>query len=640
MAPQDTAVVRTKRREKSRSSTRRRRYRHLDSVDSPDDIRALPADAMRPLCDDVREELIDIVSETGGHLGSGLGVVELTVALHRAFDTPRDKLIWDVSHQCYPHKILTGRRAALRKLRQKGGPSGFTKISESRFDPFGAAHSSTSISAGLGFAAARDYEQAPHAVVAVIGDGAMSGGMAFEGLNNAGAEKRPMVIVLNDNAMSIAPPAGALDRHLAELRAILPDKEARMAALAREDLPSFAETPTLFDQFGVRYVGPFDGHDVEEMIEVFSRARTYRDGPLLVHVLTVKGKGFDHAEGADDRYHGVSKFCAVSGKQHKSPSNAPSYTSVYANALIAEARKDDRIAAVSAAMPGGTGLDKFGAAFPDRCFDVGIAEQHAVTFCAGLAAEGYKPFATIYSTFLQRAYDQIVHDVALQRLPVRFAIDRAGMVGADGATHQGAYDIAYLGCLPGVVLMAASDEAELMHMVATAAAIDDGPSAIRYPRGAAVGIACPDEGAALEVGKGRIVREGTDAAILSFGARLNDVLTAADHLEREGVLITVADARFAKPIDDALVAQLVKDHPLVLTVEEGSVGGFATQVVDSLVRQKRHDQLNRLAPLYLPDAFVDHDTPAGQIAATGLDAQGVAARVLERLQFVRMGAVS
>jgi len=604
----------------------------LDTVSVPSDVRALHrADLPRPAAE-VRSELLEIVSETGGHLGAGLGVVELTVALHWVFETPRDKLIWDVSHQCYPHKILTGRREKLRKLRQGGGPSGFTKISESRFDAFGAAHSSTSISAALGFAVARDYEGADNAAIAVIGDGAMSGGMAFEGLNNVGAKGSRLVIVLNDNEMSIAPPAGALEGHLAALRSGLPSAAARRKALKGPGLPRFVEGETLFDNLGLRYAGPFDGHDVDEMVSALEKARDHEDGPVVLHVLTRKGKGYAPAEQAACRYHGVAKFDVSTGEQKKPKATRPSYTSVFAKGLIAEAEADDRIAAVTAAMPSGTGLDKFAAAFPDRCFDVGIAEQHAVTFCAGLAAEGYRPFAAIYSTFLQRAFDQIVHDVAIQHLPVRFAIDRAGMVGADGVTHQGSYDIAYLGCLPGFVLMAAADEAELMHMVATAAVIDDRPSAIRYPRGEAVGTDLPDRGTPLEIGRGRIVAQGCDVGILSYGARLSDVLAARAVLAEQGIYATVVDARFAKPIDDSLVARLFRDHPVVLTVEEGAIGGFSAQVVDSLVRQRRHGLLDRLVPVYLPDIFIDHDKPHDQIARAGLCTNGLVARILEVLR--------
>lgn len=601
----------------------------LDAVTLPEELRALPRSALSQLAVELRQETISVVSKTGGHLGAGLGVVELTIALHWVFDTPRDKLLWDVSHQCYPHKILTGRRASLASLRQGGGPSGFTKITESRFDPFGAAHSSTSISAGLGFATARDFDGSDNAVVSIIGDGAMTGGMAFEGLNNVGAQGRRQIVILNDNAMSIAPPAGALDRHLHQLRQCLPEKADRRTALENGVLPNFTGMETLFDHFGVRYAGPFDGHDMDEMIDVLTQANSYDGGPLLLHVVTEKGKGYLPAEESDCKYHGVKKFDVETGEQAKAPAAAPSYTSVFAKALIAEAEADNRIVAITAAMPSGTGLDRFAKAFPERCFDAGIAEQHAVTFCAGMAAEGYRPFAAIYSTFLQRAYDQIVHDVAIQRLPVRFAIDRAGMVGADGVTHQGSYDIAYLGCLPGFVLMAPSDEAELMHMVATASELDDRPSAIRFPRGASVGMVIPDRGSVLEIGKGRIVREGTDVAILSYGTRLADALEAAKTLDANGISTTVADARFAKPIDDVLVASLAKEHELLITLEEGSVGGFSAQVIDSMVRQRRQDCLHRVTPMHMPDYFIDHDSPEKQLAIAGLHAEGVSAKILE-----------
>ncbi|MDX2288125.1 MAG: 1-deoxy-D-xylulose-5-phosphate synthase [Hyphomicrobiaceae bacterium] len=604
----------------------------LGDIDSPADLRRLDRADLPRLCDEVRADLIDIVSTTGGHLGAGLGVVELTVALHYVYDTPRDILIWDVSHQCYPHKMLTGRRADLRRLRMGGGPSGFTCRTESIYDPFGAAHSSTSISAALGFATARDIAAQDSHVVAVIGDGALSGGMAFEGLNNAGAEGRRMVIVLNDNNMSIAPPSGALVSLLGALRARMPAAETRRAALAANPgLPSFAGERTMFDQLGITYAGPFDGHDIGEMTEVLSRARAHASGPLIVHVITRKGKGYAPAEAATDCYHGVVKFDVASGKQAKSAAGAPSYTSVFAKALIAEATADPRIVAVTAAMPTGTGLDTFGAAFPDRTFDAGIAEQHAVTFAAGLACQGFKPFAAIYSTFLQRAYDQIVHDVAIQRLPVRFAIDRAGFVGADGITHQGFYDVAYLGCLPDFVLMAAADETELMHMVATAAAIDDRPCAFRYPRGEGRGLPLPDRGTPLEIGRGRIVREGETVAILSYGATLDAALEAADRLGSYGVSVTVADARFAKPIDDRLLTRLIAGHQVLVTLEHGSIGGFATQVVDSLVRQQLEEHMNQLVPIYLPPHLVYHDTPARQIAACGLDAGAIVTRVLEAL---------
>ena len=603
----------------------------------PADLRALPRAALPQFCEELRRDLIETVSKTGGHLGSGLGVVELTVALHYVYDTPRDTLIWDVSHQCYPHKLLTGRRDDMSTLRQGGGLSGFTCRTESAYDPFGAAHSSTAISAGLGFAAARDLTDGDTHVVAVVGDGAMSGGMAFEGLNNLGAQARRMVVILNDNDMSIAPPSGALANYLRALRAAMPSKKVRQSALEKaalassahdgSTLPSFAETPTMFDDLGFTYAGPFDGHDVEEMVEVLKRARDHRGGPVLLHVLTEKGHGYEHAVAAADCYHGVAKFDVATGKQAKSKPAAPSYTSVFAKALIDEAGRDSSIVAVSAAMPSGTGLDKFAEAFPDRCFDAGIAEQHAVTFCAGLACQGLKPFVAIYSTFLQRAYDQIVHDVAIQKLPVRFAIDRAGMVGADGVTHQGTYDIAYLGCLPGMVLMAASDEAELVQMVATAAVINDRPSAFRYPRGEGIGAPLPERGSPLEIGRGRIVRQGNRVAILSYGAELAQALKAADLLAERGLDITVADARFAKPIDDELVARLAANHECLVTLETGAIGGFSTQVVDSLVRQRRERELARLLPIHMPDVFIEHDSPAKQTARAGLDAASIVARI-------------
>ena len=592
----------------------------LDQVDDPSELRKLPRTALRPFADALRSEVIDIVSQTGGHLGAGLGVVELTVALHYAFDTPHDKLIWDVSHQCYPHKVLTGRRAAMRRVRKEGGPAGFTSRKESAFDPFGAAHSSTAISAALGFAAARDLRGDDQAIVAVVGDGAMSGGMAFEGLNNAGGTQRPLIVVLNDNNMSIAPPAGSLQHFLTDLREQLPDEEDRLAALeATHGLPSFADGPTLFDDLGVTYAGPFDGHNLDELVAVFKKAKDHRTGPLLIHVITEKGKGYEPAMKSGCKYHGVSSFDVETGVQNKSKGKAPSYTSVFANSLISAAEKDESVVAVTAAMPSGTGLDKFGEAFPDRCFDAGIAEQHAITFCAGLACEGFKPFAAIYSTFLQRAYDQIVHDVGIQQLPVRFMLDRAGMVGADGVTHQGSYDIAYLGCLPRFVLMAPSDEAELSHAVETARLIDDCPSAVRYPRGAATGVALPKNPTAFSLGKGRVLQEGDTIAVLSYGTRLQDALIAAEKLAEYGLSTTVADARFAKPIDDELVRDLVTNHALTVTLEEGSVGGFATQVMDSIARQKISVDTRRLAFMHLPDRFIEHADQTAQVAIAGLD---------------------
>ncbi len=602
----------------------------LSRIDMPADLRMVAQSDLGHVADEVREAVIEAVSQTGGHLGAGLGVVELTVALHYVFNTPDDKLIWDVSHQCYPHKALTGRRSRLNTLRTGGGLSGFTSRAESEFDPFGAAHSSTAISAGLGFAAGRDFMGRDNQVVAIVGDGAMSAGMAFEGLNNVGSEKRRMVIILNDNHMSIAPPAGALSDYLTELRGHMPDEATRDAGIAEQGLPSFAGQPTMFDDLGVPYAGPFDGHDVDEMVRVLTAARDH-DGPILLHVITRKGKGYAPAEASADCYHGVSKFNVADGKQAKAVPAAPSYTNVFADALISEAQRDERIVAVSPAMPDGSGLTKFGEMFPDRHFDVAIAEQHCVTFCAGMAAEGMRPFAAIYSTFLQRGYDQVVHDVAIQKLPVRFAIDRAGMVGADGVTHQGAYDIAFMGCLPNMTMMAAGNEAELVDMVATAAAFDEGPIGLRYPRGEGVGVALPEQGRVLEIGKGKIHKQGSKVAILSYGGRLHDALTAGEKLGAMGLSTTVADARFAKPVDDELVRQLAEHHELLITVEEGSIGGFSALVLDSLVRQGADMAKARFVPLYMPDIFIDHDKPARQVAAAGLDADGIVARVLASL---------
>jgi 1-deoxy-D-xylulose-5-phosphate synthase len=606
--------------------------RLLDNIDEPSDLRRLPRQALTQLSQELRAELIEAVSKTGGHFGAGLGVVELTVALHWVLDTPADKLIWDVSHQSYPHKILTGRRRQLRQIRQGGGISGFTSRRESDYDPFGAAHSSTAISAGLGFAAARDLGGENFHVVSVVGDAAMSGGLAYEGLNNAGGQRRRLVIVLNDNDMSIAGSVGALAECLRRWRSRMPDKAARRAALERGGLPSFVGEATLFDDLGITYAGPFDGHDVDEMVEVLSRACAAKAGPVILHVLTDKGHGYAPAMASSERLHSVNRFVPDTGEQIKAVARAPSYTGVFAKSLIAEAKRDPRVVAITAAMPSGTGLDVFGKAFPDRCFDAAIAEQHAVTFCAGLACQGFKPFATIYSTFLQRAYDQIVHDVAIQRLPVRFAIDRAGLVGADGVTHQGSYDIAYLGCLPGFVLMAAADEADLARMVATAVEIDDRPSALRYPRGEGLGVPMPLEREVLEIGRGRIMREGGDVAILSYGSRLADALAAADSLAHLGITATVADARFAKPIDDQLVARLMREHPLLVTIEEGAIGGFATQVVDSLTRQRLDASMVRLLPMHLPDLFIDHDSQIHQAARAGLDADAIRDRILSRLR--------
>ncbi|MGO4125358.1 1-deoxy-D-xylulose-5-phosphate synthase [Inquilinus sp. YAF38] len=613
----------------------------LDAIHTPEDLRLLPASDVKQVADELRAETIDAVSTTGGHLGAGLGVVELTVALHRVFDTPRDKLIWDVGHQAYPHKILTGRRDRIRTLRQGGGLSGFTKRSESEYDPFGAAHSSTSISAGLGMAVARDLKGEDFRVVAVIGDGAMSAGMAYEAMNNAGALKSRLVVILNDNDMSIAPPVGAMSAYLSRLissrsyrslrhlmrdvTAVFPKPVARAAKRAEEYARGFVTGGTLFEELGFYYVGPIDGHNLDHLLPVLENVRDADDGPVLVHVVTQKGKGYGPAEAAPDKYHGVSRFDVITGAQAKPKSNAPSYTGVFAQALVQEAEADERIVAVTAAMPSGTGLDKFAQRFPNRTFDVGIAEQHAVTFAAGMATEGFKPFCAIYSTFLQRAYDQVVHDVAIQHLPVRFAIDRAGLVGADGATHAGAFDIPYLGCLPGMVLMAAADEAELVHMVATAAALDDRPSAFRYPRGDGVGVELPARGQPLALGKGRVLREGTTIALLSYGTRLQECLAAAEVLGGMGLSTTVADARFAKPLDTELVGQLARHHAVLITVEEGAEGGFGSIVLHHLARAGLLDHGLKMRPMTLPDRFQDHEKPELQYAEAALSAQDIVA---------------
>jgi 1-deoxy-D-xylulose-5-phosphate synthase len=619
----------------------------LDQIRTPDDLRLLAEADLRQLADELRRETIDAVSVTGGHLGAGLGVVELTVALHWVFDTPRDRLIWDVGHQAYPHKILTGRRDRIRTLRQGGGLSGFTRRSESVYDPFGAAHSSTSISAGLGMAVARDLMGASNNVICVIGDGAMSAGMAYEAMNNAGARNERLIVILNDNDMSIAPPVGALSTYLArisssgtylhfrdiakQLAMRLPSTWEQRAARVEEYTRTYWTGGTLFEELGFLYVGPIDGHDLNVLLPVLKNARDANHGPILIHVVTKKGKGYAPAEASADKYHGVNKFNVITGAQVKPKPNAPSYTKVFAESLIQEARRDPRIVAVTAAMPSGTGLDLFAKEFPDRTFDVGIAEQHGVTFSAGLATEGYKPFAAIYSTFLQRAYDQVVHDVAIQRLPVRFALDRAGLVGADGPTHAGSFDLAYLGCLPGFVIMAAADEAELKHMVATAAAIDDRPSAFRYPRGEGIGVDMPAVGQPLEIGKGRIVREGTTIAILSLGARLSESLKAADQLAAFGLSTTVADARFAKPLDAELIRQLAKNHEVLITVEEGSIGGFGSFVLHLLAHTGLLDCGLKVRPLVLPDVFVDHDKPEKMYEIAGLNASGIVTAVLGAL---------
>jgi 1-deoxy-D-xylulose-5-phosphate synthase len=619
----------------------------LDTISSPDKLRELPESQLRQVADELRRETISAVSVTGGHLGAGLGVVELTVALHYVFDTPHDRLIWDVGHQAYPHKILTGRRDRIRTLRQGGGLSGFTRRAESEYDPFGAAHASTSVSAGLGMAVARDLDGGENAVIAVIGDGAMSAGMAYEAMNNAGAMKSRLIVILNDNDMSIAPPVGALSAHLAKLVsgrayrrmrslgkrivASFPRFFREKARMTEEFARSFWTGGTLFEELGFYYVGPIDGHNLDHLLPVLKNVRDMRNGPILVHVVTQKGKGYAPAEESSDKYHGVAKFDVITGKQAASRNNAPAYTKVFAESLVREAAKDERIVAITAAMPSGTGLDLFANAFPTRTFDVGIAEQHAVTFAAGLAAEGFKPFAAIYSTFLQRGYDQIVHDVAIQKLPVRFAIDRAGFVGADGPTHAGAFDIAYLSCLPEFVVMAAADEAELVHMVATAAAIDDRPSAFRYPRGEGVGVDMPSEGKPLEIGRGRVLREGGKVALLSFGTRLQECLIAAEDLDARGLPATVADARFAKPLDTDLVDRLAREHEVMVTIEEGSTGGFGAQVLHHLSGAGTFDRGFKLRCLTLPDRFVEQDKPEAMYQAAGLDAAGIVAAVFRAL---------
>ena len=626
----------------------------LDTVSLPSDLKSFDAVQLRQVADELRLELIDAVSVTGGHLGAGLGVVELTVALHHVFDTPNDKLIWDVGHQAYPHKILTGRRDRIRTLRMTGGLSGFTRRSESEYDPFGAAHSSTSISAALGFAVANKLQDRPGKAIAVIGDGAMSAGMAYEAMNNAQAAGNRLVVILNDNDMSIAPPVGALSAYLARIYSSRPFLEIRdaMKQLAKRPLgPSmqrtakraeeyfrtFATGGTLFEELGFYYVGPIDGHNLEHLVPVLENVRDAAEGPILVHVVTQKGKGYGPAEDAADKYHGVQKFDVITGAQVKSKAGPPSYTNVFAKALVDEAKRDDRIVAITAAMPSGTGLDKFEAAFPDRLFDVGIAEQHAVTFAAGLAAQGMRPFATIYSTFLQRAYDQVVHDVAIQNLPVRFAIDRAGLVGADGATHAGSFDVTYLATLPNFVVMAAADEAELCHMVHTMALHDSGPSAVRYPRGEGTGVALPEVPLQLEIGKGRTLREGKTVAILSLGTRLGEALLAADDLEARGLSTTVADLRFAKPLDHELIRKLAQNHEVLITVEEGAIGGFGSHVLTWLSDEGLTDNGLRVRTLRLPDIFQEHDGPAAQYATAGLDAPAIVATVLEALRHNSVG---
>ena len=619
----------------------------LDAIKSPADLRKLKESELPQVAAELRAETISAVAVTGGHLGSGLGVVELTVAIHHVFNTPSDRVIWDVGHQAYPHKILTERRDRIRTLRQGGGLSGFTKRAESEYDCFGAAHSSTSISAGLGMAVARDLAGEERNIVAVIGDGAMSAGMAYEAMNNAGAMDSRLIVILNDNEMSIAPPVGAMSSYLSRLTSSNTYRSLReIGKQVAKRLPKFVEKGaqraeeyargmlsggTLFEELGFYYVGPIDGHNLDHLLPVLKNVRDSKVGPTLIHVVTEKGKGYSHAETASDKYHGVVKFDVATGKQAKAQANAPAYTKVFGTSLVKEAERDDKIVAITAAMPSGTGVDIFSKAFPERTFDVGIAEHHGVTFAAGLASEGMKPFVAIYSTFLQRAYDQVVHDVAIQGLPVRFIIDRAGLVGADGPTHAGSFDLAYLGCLPGMVLMAAADEAELVHMVATAAAIDDRPSAIRFPRGDGVGVDLPSVGVPLEIGKGRIIREGTSVALVSLGTRLQECLKAADILKTHGLTATVADARFAKPIDTDMILRLARDHDVLVTVEEGSIGGFGAQVLHTLAENGALDKGLRVRSMVLPDTFIDQDSPAAMYAKAGLDAKGIVTRVFEAL---------
>jgi 1-deoxy-D-xylulose-5-phosphate synthase len=623
----------------------------LDKVQTPADLKRFSDAELRQVADELRSETVSAVSVTGGHLGAGLGVVELTLALHAVFDTPRDKLIWDVGHQCYPHKILTGRRDRIRTLRQKDGLSGFTKRSESPYDPFGAAHSSTSISAALGFSVARDLggsiDSGLGDAIAVIGDGSMSAGMAFEAMNNAGHLQKRLFVILNDNEMSIAPPVGALSSYLSRLYAGEPFQEFKAAAKgavsllpppfrdgakrAKDLLKGFAVGGTLFEALGFSYVGPIDGHDLDQLLPVLRTVKARATGPMLIHVLTKKGKGYAPAEAARDKGHATAKFDVLTGVQKKSPSNAPSYTSVFARALLDQASRDNRICAVTAAMPDGTGLNLFAERYPSRCFDVGIAEQHGVTFSAALAAGGMRPFCAMYSTFLQRGYDQVVHDVAIQRLPVRFAIDRAGLVGADGATHAGAFDVAFLANLPGFVVMAAADEAELVHMVATAAAHDDGPIAFRFPRGDGTGVTMPERGEPLEIGKGRMIQQGKRVAILSFGTRLSEVMTACEALGARGITPTVADARFAKPLDRDLILQLAQDHEALITIEEGAVGGFGSHVAQLLSDEGVFDNGLRFRSMVLPDTFIDQSSPEDMYAMAGLNATDIEVKVLQVL---------
>jgi len=619
----------------------------LDTIRDPADLRGLTDAQLRQVAQELRAETIDAVSVTGGHLGAGLGVVELTVALHAVFDTPGDRVIWDVGHQAYPHKILTGRRERIRTLRQGGGLSGFTKRAESAYDPFGAAHSSTSISAGLGMAVARDLSGGDNNVIAVIGDGAMSAGMAYEAMNNAGAMHSRLIVILNDNDMSIAPPVGAMSAYLArlvsgktyrglretakQLTRRLPKGLSQKAARAEEYARGFWTGGTMFEEMGFYYVGPIDGHNLDHLLPVLRNVRDTEGGPILLHVVTQKGKGYAPAEASSDKYHGVVSFDVVTGAQAKPKANAPAYTKVFGQSLIREAEEDDRIVAITAAMPSGTGIDLFGKAHPTRTFDVGIAEQHAVTFAAGMATEGYKPFCAIYSTFLQRAYDQIVHDVAIQNLPVRFVMDRAGLVGADGPTHAGSFDVAYLGCLPNMTIMAAADEAELVHMVATAAAHDSGPIALRYPRGEGVGVDMPERGVPLEIGRGRVMKQGSRVAILSLGTRLAEALKAAEELDARGLSTTVADARFAKPLDLDLVGRLAREHEVLITIEEGSIGGFGSFVLHALADAGLLDKGLKVRAMVLPDVFIDQDKPAKMYARAGLDADAIVAKVFEAL---------
>ncbi|GLU28893.1 1-deoxy-D-xylulose-5-phosphate synthase [Brucella sp. NBRC 12950] len=619
----------------------------LDKVPTPDALRELPEQDLPKLAEELRAELVDAVSTTGGHLGAGLGVVELTIALHHVFNTPHDRIIWDVGHQAYPHKILTGRRDRIRTLRQENGLSGFTKRAESEYDPFGAAHSSTSISAGLGMAVAADLSGEKRNVIAVIGDGSMSAGMAYEAMNNAGALDARLIVILNDNDMSIAPPTGAMSAYLARLVSGKTYRSVREAAKqVAKKLPKFLQDKarkseeftrafftggTMFEELGFYYVGPIDGHNLDHMLPILKNVRDTQDGPVLIHMVTQKGKGYAPAEAAADKYHGVNKFDVITGKQSKPPANAPSYTKIFGTSLIEEARHDDKIVAVTAAMPTGTGLDLFGEVFPKRVFDVGIAEQHAVTFAAGLASEGYKPFCAIYSTFLQRGYDQVVHDVSIQNLPVRFPIDRAGLVGADGPTHAGSFDTGFLAALPGFVVMAASDEAELRHMVRTAAEYDEGPISFRYPRGDGVGVELPERGSVLEIGKGRIVREGTKVALLSFGTRLQECLGAADELAAAGLSTTVADARFAKPLDHDLIRRLAREHEVLVTIEEGAAGGFAAHVLQFLATDGLLDRGLKVRVLTLPDTYQDHAKPEVMYANAGLDRAGIVHTVFAAL---------